>query len=65
MRIAFESEDDFTWKIYEMNADGSRQTNLTNNLADDLKPTWSPRRQIFDGEIISIINLSIVWAMLQ
>jgi TolB protein len=28
--------------IYVMNADGSGQTNLTNNPANDLSPTWSP-----------------------
>ena len=25
-----------------MNADGSSQTNLTNNAANDLEPAWSP-----------------------
>jgi len=25
-----------------MNADGTGQTRLTNNAADDLNPTWSP-----------------------
>ena len=29
-------------EIYVMNADGSGQTNLTDNSADDTYPTWSP-----------------------
>ncbi|MBI4420746.1 MAG: PD40 domain-containing protein, partial [Gemmatimonadetes bacterium] len=29
-------------QIYVMNADGSNQTNLSNNAANDAKPTWSP-----------------------
>src|SRR6266508_1707215 len=29
-------------EIYSMSADGSGQTNLTNNPADDLDPSWSP-----------------------
>ncbi len=39
-RIAFASEDDGNREIYVMNADGSGQTNLTNNPADDLSPSW-------------------------
>jgi len=30
------------WEIYVMNADGSNQTNLTNNAARDFSPAWSP-----------------------
>ena len=29
-------------KIYVINADGTRQTRLTNNSAFDASPTWSP-----------------------
>src|SRR6187551_121747 len=29
-------------EIYAMNADGSGQTNLTNDPADDSSPAWSP-----------------------
>ena len=43
-RIAFQSARDnngFT-EIYVMNADGTGQTRLTNNLAYDIIPSWSP-----------------------
>ena len=49
--IAFSSDRDGKmgrWtvpnEIYVMNADGSNQTRLTNNPADDTEPSWSPRR---------------------
>ncbi len=42
-KIAFESyRDGPSAEIYVMNADGSGQTNLTNNLGDDGVPAWSP-----------------------
>ena len=41
-KIAFESNRDGNWEIYVMNADGSEQTNLTNNPAMDTFPSWSP-----------------------
>ncbi len=40
--IAFNSDRDGNAEIYVMNADGSNQTNLTNNPADDSLPSWSP-----------------------
>lgn len=40
--IAFESTRDSTSDIYVMNADGSGQTNLTNNPATDYGPDWQP-----------------------
>ena len=42
-RIAFETDRDGDFEIYVMNADGSGQTNLTNNpAACDISPTWPP-----------------------
>ena len=41
-KIAFESDRDGNYEVYVMNADGSGQTNLTNNPAMDASPTWSP-----------------------
>ncbi len=41
-KIAFVSQRDGNPEIYVMNADGSGQTNLTNNAAFDADPTWSP-----------------------
>ena len=41
-RIAFHSDRDGNVEIYVMNADGSGQTNLTNNSGDDGEPAWSP-----------------------
>ncbi|MEW5986396.1 MAG: ABC transporter substrate-binding protein [Chloroflexota bacterium] len=40
--IAFASDRDGDWDIYLMNPDGSQPVNLTNNLADDQTPAWSP-----------------------
>jgi len=40
--IAFESRRDGNSEIYMMNADGSAQTRLTDNTADDAHPVWSP-----------------------
>ena len=42
MKIAFVSSRDGNDEIYVMNADGTNQTNLTNNPASDTAPTWSP-----------------------
>ena len=41
-KIAFVSDRDGNREIYIMNADGSGQTNLTNNAAEDLWATFSP-----------------------
>ena len=41
-KIAFQSNRDGNWEIYTMNADGSNQTNISNNDFDDGSPSWSP-----------------------
>ena len=42
-RIAFTStRDNGVTEIYVMNADGSNQTRLTDNLVPDFDPSWSP-----------------------
>jgi len=40
--ILFTSTRDGNSEIYVVNADGSNQTNLSNNSAHDRYPTWSP-----------------------
>ncbi len=45
--IVFYSERDGDAEIYVMNPDGSNQTPLTDNNADDYSPSWSP-----DGRLI-------------
>ncbi len=40
--IAFHSDRDGDLDIYAMNADGSNQTQLTNNTATEQHPAWSP-----------------------
>jgi Tol biopolymer transport system component len=40
-KIAFVSDRDGNNEIYVMNADGSEQTRLTDNLGDDSAPSWS------------------------
>ncbi len=41
-RIAFASNRDGNFEIYVMNADGSGQTRLTDDPAQDTHPAWSP-----------------------
>ncbi len=41
-KIAFASNRDGNFEIYVMNADGSDQTNLTNDPEYDWAPAWSP-----------------------
>ena len=46
-KIVFDSKRDGNLEIYTMKSDGSHQTRLTFNEADDLSPVWSPNgRQI-------------------
>ncbi len=49
--IAFESLRDINREIYVMNPDGSNQTNLTNNPANDTEPSFSG-----DGCKISFVS---------
>jgi dipeptidyl aminopeptidase/acylaminoacyl peptidase len=44
-QLAFRTNRDGNWEIYRMNVDGSAQTNLTRNPADDQFPAWSPDGQ--------------------
>ena len=41
-KIAFTSQRDGQGEIYVMNADGSEQTNISNNPAFESHPSWSP-----------------------
>jgi Tol biopolymer transport system component len=41
--IAFTSDREGNSEIYVMDADGSDQRNVSQSLADDLDPAWSPR----------------------
>jgi Tol biopolymer transport system component len=50
-RIAFVSTRDGTSEIYTMNADGTEQTRLTVNPAEDVSPAWSP-----DGKRIAFAS---------
>ena len=45
------SKRDFNPELYVMNDDGSNQTNLTNVLAPDVEPVWSP-----DGSKIAFVS---------
>lgn len=49
--IAFDSDRDKNLEVYIMGPDGSGQTNLTNNGADDSDPVWSP-----DGSQIAFVS---------
>lgn len=40
--IAFESNRDGNWELYTMKSDGSEQTRITNDPAEDWDPVWSP-----------------------
>jgi TolB protein len=41
-KIAFDSKRDGNFEIYVMNPDGTGQIRVTNNPADDERPSWSP-----------------------
>ena len=63
-RIAFSSTRDglSDTELYVMNADGSNQTRLTDNTADDRNPTWSPdsQRIAFDRNATADIGINII-----
>jgi Tol biopolymer transport system component len=50
-RVLFTSLRDGNHEIYVMNGDGTGQTNLTNNPAQDASPVWSP-----DGKRIAFTS---------
>ena len=50
-KVAFISTRDGNDEIYVMRADGTEQTNLSNNPGHDSLPAWSP-----DGEFIAFIS---------
>ena len=50
-KIAYVSDRDGNFEIYAMNSDGSGQTRLTNNPAEDVEPDWSP-----DGSKIAFFS---------
>ena len=50
-KIAFMSNRDGNWEIYQMNPNGSRQERLTRNNAEDYSPVWSP-----NGEQILFVS---------
>jgi Tol biopolymer transport system component len=57
-KIAFNSDRDGNVEIYVMNPDGTGQTRLTNDPADDYDPAWSP-----DGTKIAFYRLGHIWIM--
>jgi TolB protein len=59
-KIAFESQRDGNEEVYVMNADGSGQTRLTYNDAEDSYPTWQSIRASVGGVVIPANNFAIV-----
>ncbi len=61
-KIAFMSTRDGAWEIYVINIDGSGLKRLTNSMANDGLPTWSP-----DGKTLAFVSDQdgawAVWAM--
>lgn len=69
-RVAFQTDRDGNSEIYVMGCDGSGQTNLTNNSAEDKQPSWasggklafSSNRNAAGGYDIYLLALS-PWAI--
>src|SRR4051794_3526132 len=57
-RIAFSSLRDGNSEIYVMNQDGSAQTRLTFDPAEDTQPSWSP-----DGRRIAFVRAGNIFVM--
>ena len=59
-KIAFVSERDARFEVYLMDADGSDELKITNNVAasDYRNPTWSP-----DGTAMAWQNANQIWVM--
>ena len=51
LNLVFVSDRNGNAEIYKMRGDGSRQTRLTKNAAEDFGPTWSP-----DGSRIAFVS---------
>jgi Tol biopolymer transport system component len=63
-KIAFSAHRDGNGEIYVMNADGSGQTNLTNNAATDWEPVWSPDGQkIAFSRVVAEIHDQEIYVM--
>jgi Tol biopolymer transport system component len=40
--LVFQAATDGNWDIHVVNADGTNQTNITNQPGDENSPAWSP-----------------------
>jgi Tol biopolymer transport system component len=59
-QIAFESTRDGDQEVYVMQADGSNQTNLSNNAQPDFSPSWFPDGQeVLYGAAVTIDSYHI------
>src|SRR3990172_7008892 len=70
--IAFSSERDGLWQVMLMNADGSRQTSLTEKFGEYSYPAWSPdgmhlamRIDFGTGSGIAIMDMTEIGGILE